>query len=243
MTTVFALIFEEFEQELEAIELLVTPQGEERLSPRARVAGANASVLLLAATFEEFARELAREYAKSVVAATQTYDRLPPKLAAVAWKRTMESLARLPLGRSAEPNSRERTFSEAQARFAVAYDFCRGDLTQDVYRDLIHNENNMRPQELNSLFKLSGLGNICSLASDAAILKDFFDSGDQAIVHGRLLAAIEGFFDRRNQTAHELRAMSSVGPELILADINLLKRFGQALAEVAENRAPDPIER
>ncbi|WP_312144649.1 HEPN domain-containing protein [Brevundimonas sp.] len=243
MTTVFALIFEEFEQELEAIELLVSPHGEERLSARARVAGANASVLLLAATFEEFTRELAREYAKSVVAATDTHERLPPKIAAIAWKRTMEGLARLQFVRATEPLSRDRAYADAQARFAVAYEFCRGDLTQDIYSDLIHNENNMRPQEINALFKLSGLSNICLQASDAATLKEFFDDDSQAIVHGRLLAAVEDFFDRRNQTAHELRAMSSVGPDLILADINLLKRFGQALAGAAENEAPDPIER
>lgn len=243
MTSVFAIIFEEFEQELEAIQLLVNPSGEERSAPRVRIAGANASILLLAATFEEYVRELAREYAKSVVAATDTYDRLPPKIAAIAWKRTMEGLARTQIGRASDSMSRDRTYSDAQARFKVAFDFCRGDLNQNIYRELIHNENNMRPQELNSLFKLSGLNNICLLSSDAANLKEFFDDDAQANVHPRLLAALENFFDRRNQTAHELKAMSSVAPELILADIDLLKQFGRALAGVVDSRAPDPIER
>ena len=243
MPSVFAVIAEEFGQELDAIELLVKPREEERMPPRVRVAGANAATLLLAATFEEFARELAREYAKAVVAATATYDRLPPKIAAVAWKRTMEGLARIELDRKTEAFSPESIFSDAQTRFAVVYDFCRGDLTQDIYRDLIHNHNNMRPKELNSLFKLSDLGNICLLASEAADLKLLFGEDEGAAVHGRLLGAVEDFFDRRNQTAHELRAMSSAGPDLILADIELLRCFAHALAEVAESRAPAPTKR
>jgi hypothetical protein len=75
MPSVFGVIFEEFEQELDAIQILVGPAGDAKPSAKARVAGANAAVLLLAASFEEFVRELAREYARAVVAATPSYDK------------------------------------------------------------------------------------------------------------------------------------------------------------------------
>lgn len=243
MASVFSAIFEEFEQELEAIGILITnPSETKSTSAKARVAGANAAVLLLAATFEEFVRELAREYAKAVVAGTTSYDKLPSKLAATAWKRAMEGLARIQLNPKKEVFSKESVFSDAQTRFSVAFEFCRGDLKQDIYQDLIHNDNNMRPQELNSMFKVSGLGNACLLASDADDLKAFFGVDDAGLAHGKLVDALEDFFSRRNQTAHSVRAMRSVSPDAIANDIDLLRLFGKSLAALLETRAPEPVE-
>lgn len=243
MASIFEVILEEFEQELDDIRVLVEPATGAKPSARARVAGANAAVLLLAATFEEFIRSSAREYARAIVAATSSYDKLPPKIAAVAWKRTMEGLARIHLNPKTEVFSRESIFADAQTRFSIAYQFCRGDLTQDIYQDLIHNENNMRPQEMNSLFKVSNLTNVCFLIASSEGLKEFFGNDDQGIVHGKLLNVLEEFFDRRNQTAHSVRAMSSVSPDTIRTDIDFLSTLAKALTGTLSGKAPSPIAR
>ena len=47
---------------------------------------------LLAATFEEFVREMARAYARAVVASSKSIEMLPSRLAHAAWRRTMETL-------------------------------------------------------------------------------------------------------------------------------------------------------
>ena len=237
MSSQFSVIFEEFSEELEAIQVLVSASGDPKLGrPKARIAGANASILLLAATFEEFVREMARAYARSVIAAATSYDRIPTKLASVAWRRTMESLARIAIN----PNEavRESAFSEAHTKFSVVYQFCRGDITQDIYQDLIHNENNMRPGEINSLFKISNLNNVCLLASDSDHLKELFDEKEVGKVHGLLLKALEAFFERRNQVAHSISAMRSASPDLINGDIKLLSCFGAALAATLEAKVP-----
>jgi hypothetical protein len=101
----------------------------------------------------------------------------------------------------------------------------------------------MRPRELNSLFKVSGLRNVCLLAADLNGLKAYFGEDDKAAAHGKLLDAIKDFFDRRNQTAHAVRAMHSVSPEAIITDINLLRLFGKALATTLDAKAPAPVER
>ena len=241
MTTVFAAIFEEFEQELDAIRLLIIPNDGGTISSKARVAGANAAVLLVAATFEEYIRELAREYAKAVVAGTASYDKLPSKLAATAWKRTIERLARMQFNPKKEGSLKETNFLDTQTKFLITFDFCRGDLKQDIYQDLIHNENNMRPQELNSMFKISGLGNICFLACEAEEIKAFFGVNETEFTHGKLLEALEEFFSRRNQTAHSIRAMQSASPDSITKDIDLLQLFGKSLVGVLESNAPNPV--
>lgn len=53
MATVFSAVLEDYEEELDAIRILVQASADPALGkPRARIAGANAAVLLLAATFE-----------------------------------------------------------------------------------------------------------------------------------------------------------------------------------------------
>lgn len=161
MTSSFQIITEEFHDDMETIRSIVEAFRDPQKTAKARVASANSATLLIAATFEEFVREMAREFARSVVANVQTFEKLPPKLASTAWKRTMDGLARI---RFDTPGI-EAVFGAAQARFSVIYEFCQGDLTQDIYRDLIHNENNMRPGEINSLFKVSGLSDVCKKLS------------------------------------------------------------------------------
>ena len=237
MVTPFAVIFEDFEEEMTAIRVLVEASANAKLGrPRARVAGANAATLLLAATFEEFVRQMARAFAREVVEACETYDRLPPKLAAVAWKRTLNGMARIQLDPKAKNFSREGVFADALTRFTVVYEFCKGDLTQDVYGDLIHNEANMRPHEINSLFKLSGLHDVCLRASASPDLMEFFNETEQGKVNGRLVERLDDFFERRNQVAHSINAMRSSGPEQINVDIELLTTFGRALAATLEKK-------
>ncbi len=244
MPSTFSVIFEEFEQELHAIRGLVSASNNRQsASPKQRVAGANAAVLLLAATFEEYIREMARAFARSVVESTVSYDKLPSRLATVAWRRTMENLARVQLNSKTEIFSRESVFNDAQTKFATIYAFCRGNLSQDIYDDLIHNENNMRPEQLNSLFKVSGLRNVCLLVAQRGGIKEYFGEDEHSAPHAKLLDALEDFFERRNMIAHSIRMMQSEGPDAIANDIDLLSVFGGCLALVLEGEAPLPVPR
>jgi len=237
MPSAFAVILEDFEDELTAVGALVSASADPNTArPKTRIAGANAAVLLLAATFEEFVREMARAYARAIVEACDSYEKLPHKLATVLWKRTMEALARLQLSPRKEIFSRESIFSDALTRFTVTYQFCRGDISQDIYEDLIHNENNMRPQEINSLFNLSGLKNVCMVASDNDGLMELLNETEPTKANARLVDRMDEFYERRNQIAHSIRAMRSSGPQEISGDIEMMRRFGQALCLALEKQ-------
>lgn len=49
--------------------------------------------------------------------------------------------------------------------------------------------------------------------------------------HGKLLSALEDFFEHRNAIAHALKPGQSSGASQIVSDINLLESFGKALLE------------
>jgi hypothetical protein len=91
----FELITEEFVNDLGAIRQWMTILSSIGYPARLRIASSNAATLLVAATFEEYIREMAREYARFVVTSSKSLDQLPSKLTATAWRRTLEKLARM----------------------------------------------------------------------------------------------------------------------------------------------------
>ena len=239
MSSEFSVIREEFDEELEAIKAIIAAFSDSKIgSPKTRVAAVNSATLLLAATFEEFIREMARTYARAVVIGSNTFDQIPARIASTAWKRSMEALSRLRLDSKEKVGSREIAFTDAQSRFNVIYQFCQGDITQDIYSDLIHNENNMRPTEINGLFRVSDLKDVCRVICDKQILLDAFAETEPSKAHGQLVESLDAFFERRNQIAHSIAIMRSTGPDLIQKDIDILSRFGRALCETLEAVAP-----
>lgn len=238
MATVFEAIYDDFVDDFNAIRSMVSTFADAKQPAKMRVAAANSATLLVAATFEEFVREVAREYARAVVAGAGSYERLPKKLASTAWKRTMDDLSKVKF--KGPKQTTTDVFSVASARFTVIYEFCKGDLTKDIYRELIHNEMNMRPSQINELFNVSGLSDICTQCSDKQSLLDQFGETESGKAHGKFLAAMENFFERRNNIAHSLNAGQSNSPEQILSDIDMLESFSKALHESLDTLAPPP---
>jgi hypothetical protein len=237
MPTVFELIKEDFMSELDAIRLLVTTFDAAGKPPKARVAAANSATLLVAATFEEYIRQSAREYARVVVTNTSNAADLPKNLAATAWKRSMERLAKVRFDVKDQP-TRDSLFLTTGTRFSVVHEFVRGDLSQDIYEDLIHNENNMRPTELNSMFKVAGLSDVCSKLCEQQTMKDHFEETEQGKAHGKLLTALEEFMDRRNNIAHALNPGSSTGADQIIKDLDMLEALANSLCQTLEALIP-----
>ncbi|HEY5794693.1 MAG TPA: HEPN domain-containing protein [Bosea sp. (in: a-proteobacteria)] len=225
-------------EDLEAIRSLVVTFNDSKHPAKARIAAANSATLLVAATFEEFVREMAREYARAVVIGAPSFEKLPKDIASTAWKRTMDGLGKVKFDAQGKSGD---VFGVAQARFAVIYEFCKGDLSKDIYRELIHNEMNMRPSQLNGLFKVSGLKDVCSQCSDKQPMLDMFGETEAGKAHGKFLVGLEDFFERRNEIAHALNAGQSNSPEQIETDINMLISFGKALFMTLEAVAPMPF--
>lgn len=237
MPSVFQLIREDFFSELEAIRHLVVTLDAAGQPPKSRVAAANSATLLVAATFEEYVRQTAREHARLVVAKTKTPAELPKNLAATAWRRHLERLAKVRLDVDDQP-SRERFLVETRTRFSAVHEFVRGDLTQDIYDDLIHNENNMRPNEINALFKVAGMSDVCSKLCEKQPIVDYFGESSAGKAHGKLLIALNEFMERRNNIAHALNPNSSTGTDQIIKDLDMLEAFASSLCETLDDLIP-----
>lgn len=227
MAGAFDAIYEEFADELRTLEALLDAFGKRGAAAgKTRIAAANSATLLLSATLEEFVRELAREHARRAVARAKTIDKISHKLLSAAWRRNVQAIAR---NDSNADESGDFTL-EAHRKFMAIYEFRRGDLSQDIYNDLITNQNNMNVDEINGLFSLSGKKNITKSCCNGADFRGWLGAATVDEALRDLRERIEGYFRRRNQIAHSLALSKSLAPDLIRNDIELLRQFGKALA-------------
>jgi hypothetical protein len=233
LTTAYDAILEDFVADLEVVQQTVDIVATSGAGPKTRVAAANASTLLLAATFEEFVRQLATEYARSVIARAQQIMDLPKELFTSVWKRSMDRLARHRIS-DLDSVGLVQFLQGSSDRFNSVLNFYSGDLTQDIYDGVIHNENNLRTQYLNALFKVSGLSDICGLASAQAKLKEYFGEQDSGVTRGMFTRKLDEFIDRRNEITHSLRTGVSSSPEQLKEDIQILLAFAHDAVAVLE---------
>ncbi len=238
MSNIFEIVADEFLEDLVSISTLVNSNQGNSISPKVRIAAVRSTTLLLAATFEEFIREMGRQFARETVSRTGALSALPRKLSATAWKRTLEGLARAKIDTGGTNPSLESIAKDAQSQFDAICGFISGDLSQDIYRSLIHNENNMRPSEINAVFKVCDLTDVCSKFSDKATFLEYFEESEPGKAHGLFLTKLNDFFERRNEIAHSLNAASSEGPNQILQDVEMLKVTARALAETLPFHLP-----
>jgi len=220
------LIYDDFASELDALESMIATVGGASLGSRSRVASANAATLLLAALFEEFVRQIIRALFSAKAKAAADISVFPEKITANVWRRSLEMLARAPFD-DVQSKSREVSDNiEAILRFCLSK-----DVQADVGKALSHNDNNMRPQQLNQLFNQIGVENMCGRACNSEALIDFLGHGTAGKATPELTSRLEAFFRRRNDIAHSVQFNSSSGPSELSADISLFRIFGKAIAE------------
>lgn len=230
MSSQFSIVQEEFADDLESVRALIAVLYDQP-KPKVRVAAAHSATLLLAAMFEQFVREMARIYAREIVSAARDFKDVPRRLVQTAWRRTIAGLAELDLHASpfAEVNRKA-----ALLKFNSVYAFCGGDKEQDIYEQLIHNENNMRPNQLNMLFSISDLQDLCLQASGKRPMLHHLQESDPGRAHGQVLAYINEFFERRNDIAHALGSKHSTGADQIIKDIDFFLAFSRAVSWTLE---------
>ena len=228
--SVFALIFEEFSGELDALgEIAVHPKesgegGAHPLSAKARVAAGNAATLLLAAVFEEYVRQLVKAAFREKSNTAKGIQDFPQNIAAKVWRQSLSMLA------SAEMEDVEANPADYETRLAAVVAFSlKKNVTSDVGQALAHNQNNMRPDLLAGLFKQIGIPKILHKSCEDQEMLDYVDSDNGDHARNHLAAALNDFFKRRNYIAHAIQLNTSSGPQQLGKDISLLYTFGRAL--------------
>ena len=238
MSSIYTAIADEFEGQLYSLCELVGCSQSKSLMASTRVASVRATTLLLAATFEEFVREMALEYANLVVSRAKSLEQVPDRLVDAAWKQTLQDLLRArPMGETKQSRLAS-TAKLARPRVNAILSFMEGDLSQDIYTNLTHNENNMRPEQIDRLFRIGGLPNVCRAVCKRGKLQTFFGVRGQERTHAALKETLNEFITKRNEIAHSLNLVSSDAPDAVFRDIDLLRAFAIDLRVTLTEESP-----
>lgn len=236
MSTDFRATADGFAQSLDTIADLVTRLDKHDTPRDVRIAAVNAAMLLLAATFEDFVREMATSSARRAVDASDTIADVPARLRQAAWRRTFRTIADTPVPQASDGKGVASAATDAEQRTSALLDFVRGDLKANVYDGLVHNDGAMRFRQINSLFRISDVRNVCALTSGHDAVITHFHAADAKQSAGDLRDFLDGFIDQRNGIAHELNTTASLAARDVENHIAAFRVFADSLCDTLEEQ-------
>ncbi len=238
MVSRFRAVADEFCTEVQVIQALVSSFDTTQVKPKLRAAASNSAMLLLAATFEVFVRDMAGAVARAAVAGAGEVAHIPNGILRTAWKRVFDSIARLDLPQNTRIQDIHQIVGHAEARSGAVFAFLRGNTEQEIFADLVQHDVNLRTQEINRLFGISGVSDVCGLVSQEQNVADHFQADRASATGKELVEFIDRFIEQRNSIAHSLTSASSVGANEVSNHIDTFRVFATALCVVLEQRFP-----
>ena len=174
--------------------------------------------------------------ARATVARAGQVANVPSRILRTAWKRTFDSIARLEIPQNTRTSDIHQIVGKAEERSKAVFAFLRGDTGLDIYADLVQNDNNMRTQEINRLFKISGVTDVCTLVSREANVVNHFQLESENATGRELAEFIDRFIEQRNYIAHADTSLSSVGAQEVYNHIATFCVFAASLCAVLEQQ-------
>ena len=229
-------IAEDFSRELEAIRGFlaraeITDDRRSGIDSTIRVAASNASLLLLAASFEEFIRELVRESCASLFRTAARFGDIPASVAAAAWERSLYILRGLGYGRPGFDRSAAASSLQTLDAFCL-----REETSIDVSELIGYNQNNMRAREINDMFKRVGISDICGLVGSRMVIVEFFGAANPNIAHARFVGHLDEFYESRNEIAHSIGSVRGTGSIQVSRHLDFFACASNAFAEEISSR-------
>lgn len=236
MTSTFDLISADFDKELRTIRRLLQraymPGPSGVADADVRIAASNASMLLVAASFEEFVRESVKEYVGWVTSQVSKFEDLPSELPSAVWERSLHILGGAKFG--------ARNFDRSAAVLAMKnlqYFCLLEDPTIPVAEIVSYNRNNMRSTEVNAMMKRLGITDYCGVIGRNPRFVAFFGAPSPDKAHAEFLSHWDGFYETRNEIAHSIGSLKVTGVTDIERHLDFFLEVAAAVAEDLNARA------
>lgn len=230
------MIVEDADAEFDALDQLlmfadVRSAAGRNLQPRARVAASNASILFVAAAFEESVRQLASAYIKLLANKSSIPESQIKAIKSGLWERSSQKLNNHQWG--------SKRFDEDGARreISILRDFCLDFTNVGLMVDsTVYHTRNLRTVELNTLFKRIGVVGIASSIGRSSDYRTFFSVSSVATAEGEFISFLNDFYDVRNDATHNLGAFRAKGTMDTRRFIAFFKLAIQRLARVLDEK-------
>ena len=172
-------------------------------SKNARIAIIHSSILLMAALFEKFIRDIATEYLKVNIPNSRNISAVPTDFKLALWRRTFLSINRGLTKEVMNNNGVSDIIIESELKIKKLFGFLQGNLGFNIYEDLIHNEHNMNESQLNEIFKICGIAEICKEVCEGEQIKKLYSLREKQSNYHHFRTSLDRFIKLRNSVAHD----------------------------------------
>lgn len=237
MSTAIEDVHADVRRELRTIRELINAT--EQVAPGApgrvgvRLASSNASMLLLAASFEEFVREVARELAGYILNQPQEERQVPADMSAAVWQRAIYLLKGQKFGKQAFQRADAELQLDALRKFCLS-----GEVIPGLAELVTYNQNNLTALEFNEMFRRLGISNYVEELTQQAPFLEFFGVDEAQEAYDRLISRWASFYEERNSIAHSIGSYNTTGAGDVLMYVGLFEAVSDAVLTDVLQRCP-----
>ena len=214
--------------------------------PEFRVASIHSSTLMIASLFEVFVRDIATKYAELRIPKYTSIKNVPSKFIMNLLERTneiirkdmREQMKEYKKGQKKEHLRLSEYFkkvTEFEFRINNMFEFLKGDLSKNIYDDLIYNKYNMSAKQLNEIFNICDISGICNkICEKGESTAKLFPPTENKNTNFQFHTDLEIFNSRRNNAAHKIDLSTSASHDEFYHDCEMLIAFARDLSSILE---------
>ena len=210
-------------------------------SKKARIAIIHSSILLMAALFEKFIREIATEYLKVNIPNSQNINKVPSDFKLALWRRTFQSINKELTKEVMNSNGVRDIIIESELKIKKLFGFLQGDLSFNIYEDLIHNEHNMTETQVNEIFKVCGIAEICKEVCEGEQINRLYSLREKQSNYHHFRTSLDRFIKLRNSVAHDFDFRFSDNAVEFYYNCEMLIAFATDLGSCLESKSENYV--
>ena len=191
------------------------------------------STMLVAATFEDYVRKSAIEFAKCKLNEASKNSYLHPEFKS-SIKVSIKNVIKHQLQKD---EMKDETLSEYEKRMKQQlkelyslFMVDKGDYNHDISKQVVKTERNLKSKELNRLFRTIGIKGICErICYYKNNFQILLNEDDKKELFKKFIKKLDGFYEERNTIAHSLDSSTTEHPDELMKSIKFFREFGKVL--------------
>ena len=203
------------------------------------------SIMLIASYFEDFILYTATEYVNLIIREKSDITKIPNGITNSVREEIENYVKRVFRNIYSEEDTFIELTSKVNQRLSnieSLFKFVEGDLTSNITNRIIKTEFHLRANEINRLFKIAGINNICSMLSKRENLGKLygFEYKNQILknytyIQRNLEKHLAEFYKYRNSLVHPYNKASMPYTRTLPEEINFFRAFALDLCKLLDS--------
>lgn len=201
------------------------------IRPLQRAGSGLGSYLLIYFAFEDCIRQMSSAYCRYFIERHILVNRYPYTMAASYWKKSVSLLSEFNEIKSRTKSLQTKIIMDDLSAFIFDQDLTKADNDR-----LTYHERNLRPSEINSIFKRYGIENIIRECCSNITIQNYAAETDEDRTYQSICSELNEIVERRNEIVHRIDFSRFPASGEVSAASGFLHLLAQVMAEKLSNR-------